>query len=63
MHPDGPDLLLVIPAHMRQTVITQLHDILTAGHLGISSTYSHIRRRFFLPGIYRSARRYVASCK
>uniref|UniRef100_L7LV95 RNA-directed DNA polymerase n=1 Tax=Rhipicephalus pulchellus TaxID=72859 RepID=L7LV95_RHIPC len=63
MHPDGPDLLLVIPSHMRQTVLAQLHDVPTAGHLGVSRTYDRVRRRFFWPGIYRSVRRYVASCK
>lgn len=63
MHPDGPELLLVIPQHMRQTVLAQLHDIPTAGHLGVSRTYDRVRRRFFWPGIYRSVCRYVASCK
>lgn len=60
--PDGAELLLVVPAHLRSTVLRQLHDAPTAGHLGVSRTYDRIRRRFFWPGLYRSVRQYVAAC-
>lgn len=60
--PDGPDLLLVVPVHLRIDVLHQLHDEPTAGHLGVARTYDRVRRRFFWPGLYRSVRRYVRSC-
>lgn len=62
VRPDGPELLLVVPKHLRLAVLQQLHDAPTAGHLGITRTYDRLRRRFFWPGIYRSVRRYVTSC-
>lgn len=62
VHPDGPALLLVIPKHLRSAVLHELHDLPTAGDLGVSRTYDRIRRRFFWPGLARSVRRYVAAC-
>lgn len=58
----GPELLLVVPKHLRLAVLQELHDAPTAGHMGITRTYDRVRRRFFWPGLYRSVRRYVASC-
>uniref|UniRef100_A0A6G5ABQ2 RNA-directed DNA polymerase n=1 Tax=Rhipicephalus microplus TaxID=6941 RepID=A0A6G5ABQ2_RHIMP len=43
---DGPDLLIVVPKHLRRCVLTELHDAPTAGHLGVSRTYERVRRRF-----------------
>lgn len=60
--PDGAELLLVVPVHLRSDVLAQLHDAPSAGHLGVSRTYDRIRRRFFWPGLYRSVRQYVAAC-
>lgn len=60
--PDGPALLLVVPEHLRRSVLHQLHDAPTAGHLGLTRTYDRVRRRFFWPSLYRSVRRYVSSC-
>lgn len=62
-HPDGPSLLLAIPKHLRLAVLHELHDVPTAGHLGVSRTYDRIRRRFYWPGLARSVRRYVAACE
>lgn len=62
MRPDGPDRLLVVPSHLRRTVLAQLHDVPTAGHLGVSRTYDRVRRRFFWPGLYRDVCRYIAAC-
>lgn len=62
MRPDGAEHLLVVPRHLRSTILEQLHDAPTAGHLGVSRTYDRVRRRFFWPGLYRSVQRYVAAC-
>lgn len=59
---DGPELLLVIPQHLRAAILHQLHDVPTAGHLGITRTYDRVRRRFFWPGLYKSVPRYVTAC-
>lgn len=63
MHHVGNELLLVIPTHLHSTVLQQLHDVPTAGHLGVARTYDRVRRRFFWPGLYRSVQRYVRSCE
>lgn len=63
MRTEGHELLIVVPSHLRATVLAQLHDVPTAGHLGVSRTYDRVRRRFFWPGLYRSVRRYVAACE
>ncbi|XP_049274221.1 uncharacterized protein LOC119403296 [Rhipicephalus sanguineus] len=49
--PDGPDLMLMIPAHLRSTVLAQIHDLPTVGHLGFSRTYDRARHRFYWPGM------------
>ena len=62
LHPDGAELLLVVPRHLRKDVLQELHDAPTSGHLGVSRTYDRVRRRVFWKGLYRSVRRYVAAC-
>lgn len=62
MSSGGPDLLLVVPRHLRSTGLAELHDTPIAGHLDISRTYNTVRPRFFWPGLYRCVPRYVAAC-
>ena len=63
LSPVGPALLPVVPKHLRSTVLHELHDAPTAGHLGVSRTYDRVRRRFYWPGLARSVRRYVNACE
>lgn len=63
MYPEGPDLLLVIPSRLRSTVLRELHDAPTAGHLGITCTHDHVCRRFYRPDLVSSVRRYVSTCE
>lgn len=48
-HTDGVEILLVIPVHLRSTVVLQLHDAPTAGRLGV--THTHDRYYSFLPTV------------
>lgn len=59
---DGPGNLLVVPEHLRRTVLHQLHDAPMAGHLGVTRTYDRVRHRCLWPGLYRSVQRYVREC-
>lgn len=34
-HSDGPGLLLIVPSHLRSSILYQLHGVPTAGHLGM----------------------------
>lgn len=49
---DGRKLLLAIPEHVRLDVLQQLHDLPTAGNLGVSRTYDNFRHRLFWPGFF-----------
>ena len=43
--------LLVVPSGIRDEVLKQLHDSITAGHLGVKKTISRVKDRFFWVGI------------
>ncbi|UYV66666.1 K02A2.6-like [Cordylochernes scorpioides] len=51
--------LMMIPKHLRSEVIADLHDALTAGHLGFARTYNKVKKRFYWPGLYRTVRQYI----
>lgn len=36
----GPDLLLVVPRHLRLAMLQQLHNSATVGHLGVTRRFS-----------------------
>ncbi|GBM30716.1 Transposon Ty3-I Gag-Pol polyprotein [Araneus ventricosus] len=61
--PMGQKWLLVVPKQLRGYILRSLHDAPTAGHLGFAKTYDHIRRKYYLPGLYGSTRRYISLCK
>lgn len=61
--PLGKTWLPVIPRQLRFSILRELHDVPTAGHLGFARTYDRIRKRFYWPGMYRDIRRYVAKCR
>lgn len=54
--------VLVIPKSQIQRVLTECHDVPTAGHLGVTKTYDRIRNRFFWPKMFKHVLRYVTSC-
>ena len=53
---------LVVPAELREKVVSLAHDTLLAGHRGASKTLSRIQQEFYWPGIHDFVTRYVASC-
>lgn len=60
--PQGRHWLLVVPQHLRQEILQQLHDDPTSGHLGFLKTYTRVRNRFFWPAMYRTIFKYVRGC-
>ncbi|UYV77399.1 K02A2.6-like [Cordylochernes scorpioides] len=46
--------LLVVARHLRQELLKKLHNSPTAGHLGFTKTYDRIRKKYYLPGMYRT---------
>ncbi|GFV37775.1 hypothetical protein TNCV_3040331 [Trichonephila clavipes] len=57
--PDGKLRLPVTPKHLRADILRHFHDASTAGHLGFVKTYDRICKRFYWPGMYRNAVRYI----
>lgn len=52
----------VVPAELRERVISVNHSEPTAGHLGIHKTYHRTALRYFWPGMHADIVRFVSSC-
>ena len=61
-HPRGMYTQLVVPAALRQEVLTAGHDDPTAGHLGTHKTYEKLRRRYYWRGLYQDVDHWCRSC-
>lgn len=60
--PDGLPWLVVVPKHLRITILNELHDVPSSGHLGLLRTYTKVKERFYWPGMYQTVKKYVSSC-
>jgi len=54
---------LCVPSSNRVRVLQECHDAPTAGHLGVRKTVSRLSQRYFWPGMFRDAKRYVQRCE
>ena len=60
-HP--PKYRVAAVAAMFKSILTELHDVATAGHLGQKKTIARAKTsRFYWPGMTQFARRWVANC-
>ena len=55
-------LQLVVPSTFRESVLRELHDTPTGGHLGEEKMLSRVRSRYYWPGFARDVRDYCATC-
>ncbi|KFM71017.1 Transposon Ty3-I Gag-Pol polyprotein, partial [Stegodyphus mimosarum] len=53
----------VIPASLRLSILKELHDAPTSGHLGIRKTIKRVREAVYFPQLYKIVTAYVRSCK
>ena len=53
---------LVVPVREHQDLIRQFHDLLFAGHLGITRTVFRLLDRVYWPGLRRDVKTYITSC-
>lgn len=60
---NSQQLLLVVPRSLRKAVVSEAHDALTAGHLGVARTLERIRHRYYFPGSISYVHEYVKSCE
>lgn len=57
------DALLVAPKHEVQRILTEYHDIPTAGHYGIQRTTARIADRYFWAGMRKDISDHINKCK
>ena len=53
---------LVIPKSLRPSLLFQMHDEVTAGHLGLSKTYDKLRQNYFWENMYADCEHWLRSC-
>ena len=53
---------LVVPHSECRDMIHRFHDLLFAGHLGVSRTVFRFQSRVYWPGLHQDVRSYLASC-
>ena len=53
---------ILVPPSLREEVLEQCHDVLTAGHLGRAKTMANVKRRFVWPGMRRDVELHVKTC-
>jgi len=53
----------IIPHSMESSVIKELHDSPSSGHLGVTKTYKKLLHRVYFPQMKRRVHDYVKTCK
>jgi transposase InsO family protein len=56
------DLQIVVPNSFKKYILYQLHDSVTAGHLGVKKTLQNIRKRFFWIGLRKDVETWCKKC-
>ena len=51
-----------VPRPRRDEILRANHDVPTAGHLGVNKTTARLARKYYWPGMFRDAARYVRQC-
>ena len=54
---------VVLPSSLVPKVLEQLHNSVTAGHLGIQKMQAKVKDRFYWPGWFDDVRRWCRECK
>lgn len=56
------EYLFLVPAILRKEVFRQLHEYITAGHLGRRKTYDKIKKRFYWCNMYKDVSYWCRIC-
>ena len=57
---DNPNLRLVVPQHLKQTVLQQYHD--DNGHMGVQKVYQTIKEKYYWINLYKDIYSLVEHC-
>lgn len=62
--PDGSSSVtqIIIPAALREEILTDLHEGTLGGHLGVDKTLAHLKERYYWPGHYNDVRDWCQNC-
>ncbi len=61
---DGTEFRLAIPSgDIRRKLLSEVHDTVTGGHLGVEKIYELLSRLYFWPRMYKDTRHFVLSCE
>ena len=55
-------LQLVVPEALRKEIMHSLHNIRSAGHLGVPRVYNHVKSRFYWPFLKDDVTRWCRQC-
>jgi hypothetical protein len=58
----GVVLQYVVPEHFRSIILRNMHDSVSAGHLGYDKTLDKIKKRYYWPRYTKIIKVYVESC-
>ena len=53
---------VIVPKKARRSILYACHDMKTSGHLGVTTTVSKIKQKFYWPGLQSDVRSYIAGC-
>jgi hypothetical protein len=54
--------LIVVPEHLKKSILTETHDKPLSGHLGSIRTLARIKQQFIWPNINKEVKHYVQCC-
>ena len=62
-HEGNSDYLPIIPRPLVESVLYQLHNTPTSGHLGVKKTQENVRKRFYWKGMSSDVERWIKACE
>ena len=57
------DYLPIIPRPLVESVLYQMHNTPTSGHLGVKKTQENVRKRFYWKGMSSDVERWIKVCE
>jgi hypothetical protein len=55
--------MVYVPKSLREKVLRENHDVLTAGHFGNEKTIERLTRTYWWPGMWKDTRQYIRECE
>ena len=60
---DTYQALIIVPDKLRSAVLTQLHNVPTAAHLGVKKTYEKVKQRFYWLNMRKYEEQWCQCCE